>query len=63
MIIKNGKLLTRSDAILEIIDDMPKRWILFKITKIIPRNIRDWLYDIISHNRHRLYTKYKIGGQ
>lgn len=61
IVIKNGELFTRSDAIFEIIDDMPKRWALFKITKIIPRNMRDRLYDIISRNRHRLYSKYKIG--
>lgn len=52
VLIKNDNIFTKSDAILEIIDDMTAPWKLLKILKLIPRIIRNWIYDLISKYRH-----------
>lgn len=59
VLIKNKNIFTKSDAMLEIIDDLPIIWSLFKILRIVPRKLRNWFYDIISKNRHFLFGKIK----
>jgi len=58
--IVNNKIFTKSDAILEIIDDMRIIWKLLKILKIVPKSLRNWIYDLISEYRH-IILKNKTG--
>ena len=48
---------TKSDAVLKILNDLGGVWKLFYVFKIIPQNLRDWLYDFIARNRYRLFGK------
>ena len=48
---------TKSDAVLKILNDLGGVWKLFYVFKIIPQNLRDWLYDLIARNRYRLFGK------
>jgi predicted DCC family thiol-disulfide oxidoreductase YuxK len=50
-------LYTKSDAVLKILNDLGGVWKLFYVFKIIPQNLRDWLYDFIARNRYRLFGK------
>lgn len=56
LIIEN-KILTKSDALLKITDDLTFFWRLLKIFRFIPKKIRDWIYNFISKHRYKLFGK------
>lgn len=57
ILIKNDKVFIKSAAVLEIIKDLPIGWRVFRIGIILPKVIRDWLYDIIAKHRYRIFGK------
>ena len=57
--IEGNQKFEKSDAFLNIIKHMSYPWKLFRAFKIIPKPIRDWLYDRIALNRYRLFGKYE----
>ena len=50
----------KSDAILEIFRELGSPWSIFYLFKIVPKFIRDYIYNIISKNRYRLFGKANI---
>jgi predicted DCC family thiol-disulfide oxidoreductase YuxK len=57
VLIKDGLVYYKSDAIIEIaklIKGWPKIITLFSI---VPRCIRDWVYDMIANNRYAIFGK------
>lgn len=54
---KDGKLYQKSDAALEIARNMNGAWKLLYGFKIVPRFIRDFVYDLIAKNRYRFMGK------
>ena len=57
ILIKKNECYFRSDAALEITKDLSGYWYLFRILKVIPRSIRDYLYNIIAKYRYRIFGK------
>lgn len=57
VLIKNNKVFTKSNAVLEILKDLPIGWRVFRIGIILPKVIRDWLYDLIAKHRYRIFGK------
>jgi len=57
VLIKNDKTFIKSAAILEILKDMSIGWRLLRIGIILPRFIRDWMYDVIAKYRYRVFGK------
>lgn len=57
ILIKSNKVFIKSDAVLEIIKDLPIGWRVFRIGIILPKVIRDWLYDLIAKHRYRIFGK------
>ena len=57
VLIKNDKVFIKSAAVLEILKDLPIGWRIFRIGIILPRGIRDWLYDFIAKHRYRIFGK------
>jgi predicted DCC family thiol-disulfide oxidoreductase YuxK len=55
--IENGQAYFRSTAFLHIIQHFGALWPLLSWGRIVPRVIRDWLYDRIALNRYRLFGK------
>lgn len=55
--VKNGVPCFKSRAILEILRDLGCCWNLLYILIIIPRFIRDFVYDLIAKNRYRVFGK------
>ncbi|TGM17017.1 DUF393 domain-containing protein [Leptospira selangorensis] len=47
----------KSNAIIEICDKLGGFWKILKFSYIIPRPIRNFLYDLIAKNRYRLFGK------
>ncbi len=47
----DGKLFTKSDAVIEIFRSLGGIWKLAVVFKFIPRKLRDFFYNIVSENR------------
>jgi len=56
-LLKDEEICARSDAALEIAKELGGLWQLFYVFKIIPRPIRDAVYNLISRNRYRWFGK------
>jgi predicted DCC family thiol-disulfide oxidoreductase YuxK len=57
ILIKDGILLQKSNAALEVAKNLDGLWPAFFAFKVIPRFVRDWIYDIISANRYNWFGK------
>ena len=57
VLIKDGKAFTRSDAVLKICKDLNGLYPLLSLYEIVPRNLRDWIYNFIARNRYRWFGK------
>jgi len=57
LLIKEGKLYQQSNAALEITRMLDGVWPLLFIFKIVPRFLRDIIYDWIAKNRYRWFGK------
>jgi predicted DCC family thiol-disulfide oxidoreductase YuxK len=54
----DGALLTRSTAVLHILRRLGGRWrLLALIAGVVPRVVRDWLYDGIARIRSHLFRR------
>jgi predicted DCC family thiol-disulfide oxidoreductase YuxK len=56
--VENGQHYVQSDAFLKAIAHFPSPYKLLTIFKIIPRHLRDWMYDRIALNRYKIFGKY-----
>ncbi|HKI49239.1 MAG TPA: thiol-disulfide oxidoreductase DCC family protein [Desulfobacteria bacterium] len=59
MLLEGDRLTAKSTAIIRISKYLDGMWPLCMITLVIPRFIRDFLYDIIAKNRYRWFGKYE----
>ena len=57
LLFKNGSVYDRSDAALEITRNLTGFWHLFQIFKILPKAIRDGLYNLFARKRYALFGK------
>jgi predicted DCC family thiol-disulfide oxidoreductase YuxK len=58
--VEGYKSFDKSDAFFNIIYKLGLPWRLFYILKILPKRMRNWLYDRIAINRYYLFGKYDI---
>ena len=54
---ENGKFYTHSDVPLRVVRHLGGWWTLFSVFKIIPKSLRDTIYDWIAKNRYRWFGK------
>ncbi len=54
---KEGSLFFKSDAALEISRRLSGGWSLFYFFKIVPKFIRDFIYDFVASHRYRWFGK------
>jgi predicted DCC family thiol-disulfide oxidoreductase YuxK len=52
------ELLPRSNAILYLLSQLGGIWKLTAAGKILPRWLRDKFYNLVAHNRYRMFGKY-----
>lgn len=57
VLIKGDSVWTASDAVLEISRDMSGLWPALRVFRIIPRFIRDAVYNWIAANRYKWFGK------
>lgn len=55
--VKNNRYLVKSSAALHVLKDLGGFWRVFFVFIILPKFIRDPVYDIIVKNRYRLFGK------
>jgi predicted DCC family thiol-disulfide oxidoreductase YuxK len=53
------ELLARSNAILFVLPELGGIWRLSGASKVLPRWLRDRLYDLVAKNRYRMFGKYE----
>jgi len=57
---RDGQLLVRSAAVLHVLDRLGGAWrVLALVTRVIPRVLRDSLYDAIARARYRWFARPK----
>lgn len=56
---ENGRIYEKSTAVLMILKELRQPWPVFSYLIIIPRPIRDGIYDIIARYRYRWFGKMK----
>ncbi len=57
LLIKDGKCFSKSDAVIEITKELSAFWYIFSYFKVFPLFIRDYIYDVVSKNRYKLFGK------
>ncbi|MDA3854308.1 MAG: DCC1-like thiol-disulfide oxidoreductase family protein [Bacteroidales bacterium] len=55
--IHHGKCYSKSTAALKVLKSFGRGWQIFYIFIIIPRFIRDFIYDLVARHRYRLFGR------
>ena len=57
VVVQDGRALTRSDAVLAIAAGLGWPWRALTALKLVPRRLRDRLYDAIARRRYRWFGR------
>ena len=57
ILFNNNRISYKSNAVIEILISLGGIYKVLVISKIIPRTILDWLYDIVAKNRYSWFGK------
>jgi predicted DCC family thiol-disulfide oxidoreductase YuxK len=57
LFVENGAVLGKSDGVAAVFAHLRSPWSLAAGLTVIPRPMRDWLYDRLARNRYRLMGK------
>lgn len=57
VLISRGKAYAKSDAAIRVASYLRGAWRLIGAISIIPRPIRDWMYDVVARNRYRWFGR------
>lgn len=55
ILIENGRAFTRGDASLRLLKFLHQPWPILSLLLIVPRFLRNWVYDWIARNRIRWF--------
>jgi predicted DCC family thiol-disulfide oxidoreductase YuxK len=55
---RQGKVLQKSTAVLAAVTAFGGLWQAVAVFNLVPRPIRDWVYDRIARNRYRLFGRH-----
>ena len=57
LLIADGRAYTKADGWVRVAREMGGLWRVADLLRLIPRPLRDWLYDKLAANRYRLFGK------
>lgn len=57
VLVDGDRIFTRSDVALAVVQRIGGIWALFAVLKVIPRPVRDALYDLVARYRYRWFGK------
>jgi predicted DCC family thiol-disulfide oxidoreductase YuxK len=60
LLIQDGRLFVRSEGAIEIVSGFGGLWHAFRLLRLIPRPMRDWLYDRVAGNRYRWFGRHEL---
>ncbi len=55
-----GKYYVKSTAVLKLLKELGGIWSIFYLFMIIPRPIRDFVYDLIARSRYKMFGKREV---
>jgi predicted DCC family thiol-disulfide oxidoreductase YuxK len=55
----DARVVTKSDAALFLAQELGWPWTLARVARVLPRAIRDRLYDVIARSRYRVFGRYE----
>ena len=55
----HARAFTRSDAALFVAGELPWPWKFMRVGVIVPRPIRDLMYDAVARSRYRIFGRYE----
>jgi predicted DCC family thiol-disulfide oxidoreductase YuxK len=58
--LRHGVILKKSEAVIFVLGDLGGVWKVAHILFIIPRSLRDFVYDLIARNRYCFFPKRKV---
>jgi len=57
-VIHGGEVFFKSDAALTVLGALP-RWGWVRAVRLVPKPVRDAVYNLIARNRYRIFGKYE----
>lgn len=57
LFLQNDRLYARSDAALRILGELDAPWSALRVLLLVPRPIRDWVYDLVARKRYRWFGR------
>jgi predicted DCC family thiol-disulfide oxidoreductase YuxK len=60
ILIQDGKAYQKSTAALKVLNQLPWYWKALQVFWIVPKFIRDGVYDFIAHNRYKWFGKKEV---
>jgi predicted DCC family thiol-disulfide oxidoreductase YuxK len=57
VLVDRGRVYTRSSAALRIARGLPFPWSLARALIVVPRPLRDWVYDRVARHRYRWFGR------
>jgi predicted DCC family thiol-disulfide oxidoreductase YuxK len=57
IVIHNGKLYDKSDALIVIARHLPRPWSTLTIFRFLPIFLRDGIYKMVANNRYRIFGR------
>jgi predicted DCC family thiol-disulfide oxidoreductase YuxK len=58
LVVRNGACFEKSDAFFAVMAELGWPWRLALVFRLLPRRLRNWMYDRIALNRYRLFGRY-----
>jgi predicted DCC family thiol-disulfide oxidoreductase YuxK len=55
VLVEEGRFFVKSDAVLRILAGLSGPWSVLALLRVVPRGLRDALYDWIAKNRYRWF--------
>ena len=57
VLVADGRLHVKSDAAVRVSRYLRGAWKLLGVVRVLPRPIRDWVYDVVARNRYRWFGR------
>jgi len=58
LVVEQGRCYAKSEAFFRVMSGLGWPWRSLGVLRLVPRPLRDWLYDRIALNRYRLFGQY-----
>jgi predicted DCC family thiol-disulfide oxidoreductase YuxK len=60
LVVRGTACFEKSDAFFVVMGELGYPWKAALVFKLLPKRLRNWLYDRIARNRYRIFGKYDV---